>query len=488
MSGETKRRFPPETRTLQLIAVVILFASSIASLVWTVVVFVDREARRNSAGRILSEASNRMIQAGSAELTRMIPRWPAEVADEHWLIINRRLAELTDSILRDYPGVEGGYFSEYGKKFVGFAFPTEPLPVAEKNSKRRIPARSGPPEREFDLIEIRVNAAIRKNKVLFGVESVPPSTVAVRTAPVYYEGAIVGAAWTMMRIEDPLFVRTSTRGYLLASGFALAGIVLSLVMTIGLARTVRKQAVERNRLQTELRRNERLAALGKLLAGVAHEVRNPLAGIRSTAQLWQRGIGPDSESAGDLIAEVDRLEAIVSRLLQFSRAETSELAPGDLNAVVAEAARLAQGPAELEGVNVEVELEPGLPAAAMAPQALIQVFRNLTTNALQVSPPGSSIRLTTKVEPGGRRLLASVRDQGPGLSPDVLRHLFEPFYTTKSEGTGLGLAIAREIALAHRGDLKAENRTDSRGASFTLVLPVVAAETPAEKKVDAVFT
>ncbi len=488
MSGKISRTFPPETRTLQLIAVVLLFASSIASLVWTVVVFVDREARRNSAGRVLSEASNRMIQAGSAELTRLIPRWPAEVADEHWLEINHRLSELTDSILKDYPGVEGGYFSEYGKKFVGFAYPTEPVPIKRENVKGGFD-RSGPPEREFDLIEIRVNAAIRKNKVLFGVESVPPSTVAVRTAPVYYEGAIVGATWTMMRIEDPLFVKSSTRGYLLASGFALAGIVLSLVMTIGLARTVRRQAIERNRLQTELRRNERLAALGKLLAGVAHEVRNPLAGIRSTAQLWQRGIGPDSESASDLIAEVDRLEAIVSRLLQFSRAETSELAPGDLNAVVAEAARLAQGPAELEGVNVEVELEPGLPPVAMAPQALIQVFRNLTTNAIQVSSPGSSIRLTTKLEPGGGRVLATVRDQGPGLSPDVLRHLFEPFYTTKAEGTGLGLAIAREIALAHRGELRAQNRTDVRGASFTLVLPVADAdEAIAEKNVDAVFT
>lgn len=86
-------------------------------------------------------------------------------------------------------------------------------------------------------------------------------------------------------------------------------------------------------------------------------------------------------------------------------------------------------------------------------------------------------------------MLATVRDQGPGLSPDVLRHLFEPFYTTKSEGTGLGLAIAREIALAHRGELRAQNRTDVRGASFTLVLPVADAEEAiAEKNVDAVFT
>ena len=137
----------------------------------------------------------------------------------------------------------------------------------------------------------------------------------------------------MTRLVDPLFVDRSLRGYQLAAGLALGGIALAFALTAGLARTVRRQADERDRLQTELRRSERLAALGKLLAGVAHEVRNPLAGIRSTAQLWQRGVvGLDEESLGGLVHEVDRLEEIVSRLLQFSRADAQDLVPGDLNA------------------------------------------------------------------------------------------------------------------------------------------------------------
>ena len=145
-------------------------------------------------------------------------------------------------------------------------------------------------------------------------------------------GDRVGATWVMTRLVDPLFVDRSSRGYQLAAGLALGGIALAFALTAGLARTVRRQAVERDRLQTELRRSERLAALGKLLAGVAHEVRNPLAGIRSTAQLWQRGVvGLDEESLGDLVHEVDRLEEIVSRLLQFSRADAQDLVPGDLN-------------------------------------------------------------------------------------------------------------------------------------------------------------
>jgi signal transduction histidine kinase len=311
--------------------------------------------------------------------------------------------------------------------------------------------------------------------VLFSVEELEgkrPVTVAVRTAPLLVDGHVVGATWAITRLVDPLFVDRSLRGYRLAAGLALGGIALAFALTAGLARTVRRQAGERDRLQTDLRRSERLAALGKLLAGVAHEVRNPLAGIRSTAQLWQRGVvGLDDESLGGLIHEVDRLEEIVSRLLQFSRADAQDLAPGDLNAVLAEAARLASGPAELKGVRLEVELAPNLPPVAMAPPALLQVFRNLTSDAVQAMTTGGTLRMTTRRDPSRDAVLAVVADTGPGLAPEAIGHLFEPFFTTKAEGTGLGLAIAREIALAHRGDLRAANCTEGRGAVFTLTLP-----------------
>jgi signal transduction histidine kinase len=108
----------------------------------------------------------------------------------------------------------------------------------------------------------------------------------------------------------------------------------------------------------------------------------------------------------------------------------------------------------------------------MARPALVQVFRNLTTNAIQAMPHGGVLELTTRFDPARGSVEASVADTGTGLTPDVLAHLFEPFYTTKAEGTGLGLAIAREILLAHRGELRAKARPGGPGAVFTIVLPV----------------
>ena len=466
---------------IQVGAVAALFVAALVALWTTGASVVARERRRSEAKGLLDRAGDELTARGREIIARAgdFPDYPEEPSRE---VLDRELSAVTTAALARREGFEGGYLVLRYKSFFGTVAGKgrprrDAVEKAKKKSGQPTRGRGGSrlPPLEADLIDIQVDAAIRKKQVLFSVEEVEgerPVTVAIRTAPLVVDGRVVGASWVMTRLVDPLFVDRSLQGYRLATGLALGGIALSFVLTTGLARTVRRQAIERDRLQTNLRRSERLAALGKLLAGVAHEVRNPLAGIRSTAQLWQRGVvGLDDESLSGLVHEVDRLEEIVSHLLQFSRADAQELAPGDLNAVLTEAARLAAGSAELKGVRIEVELDPDLPPVAMAPPALLQVFRNLTTNAIHAMSTGGTLRLTTRRHPTRNAVQALVTDTGPGLAPEVIGHLFEPFFTTKSEGTGLGLAIAREIALAHCGDLGAANRAEGPGAVFTLTLP-----------------
>jgi signal transduction histidine kinase len=460
----------------QIGVVAALFIAALLALAVSWSTVVAREGRRASARDLLDQAGEGLAGRGR-DLLRGLPEWPYPT---DWERLDQQLSLRSEAALRQFPEVEGGYYVRESRRFLGASPPAAPgaphpsvnAKPAEKTGRagRRL---SGPPPREAELIEIQVDAAIRKGQILFVVEDVPPSTVAIRTAPVAVEGRIVGATWTMIRLVDPIFLDRSLRGTRLAAGLALAGVAVSLLLTGGLTRTVRLQARERERLQVELRRSERLAALGKLLAGVAHEVRNPLAGIRSTVQLWQRGLGPDAESFADLLAEVERLDGIVVRLLHFSRAESQEFAPGDVNQVVAEAARLARGPAEEQGVTVDEDLEAGLPPVALAPPALMQVLRNLTTNSLHAMLQGGRLRLQTRHDPAHHVVRIIVDDSGPGLAPEALTHLFEPFYTTKPGGTGLGLAIAREIVLAHQGEIRATNRSDGPGAVFEISLPIV---------------
>lgn len=451
---------------IQVGAVAIVLAVATGTLWWAGGSVADRAGRREAAARDVEQASVELAERAAPGLA-LLPTWPDTLSPETWLALDAWLADQAAGALEATPGVEGGFYVPSDDQYLGIS-------VSRTGEPRQGSRGSDPPPADFDLVDKQVRAAIESETPRSAVIDGPGGVRAVRAAPVWVNNRKVAATWALARIDVGPSLSHSLDRYRLAANLSLAGIALALALTVNLARTIRRQADERDALQGELRRSERLAALGKLVAGVAHEVRNPLAGIRSTAQLWQRGIPPDAESVGDIILEVDRLDGLVTRLLQFSRPDALNLRLDDLNAVVAEAARLARPAAETQGVSIEVDLDPDLPAVPLSAPALLQVLRNLTTNALQVMPDGGSLRLTTRAG-GAGQVRAEVADTGPGLSPETLNHIFEPFFTTRSEGTGLGLAIAREITLAHRGEIRAENRSPGPGAVFSLTLPTDAA-------------
>lgn len=244
------------------------------------------------------------------------------------------------------------------------------------------------------------------------------------------------------------------------------------------ARTVMivEDLTEHKRLEAELRRAERLSSLGQLSAGMAHEIRNPLAGIAMTAQVL-RGKLADRPEAGSFLdriqAETERLERIVRSLLDYSRPAPPRLAPLDLRAAAARALAAAAPEAEAAGLALAPPPDgPPLHAWADADQ-LHQVLLNLLLNAVQACRRGDRLGLVLEraaAAGGGEgRVRLRVWDSGPGVPADAAARLFDPFFTTKAEGTGLGLAVCQKIMEEHGGGVRYRPR-DEGGAEFTLEL------------------
>jgi nitrogen-specific signal transduction histidine kinase len=234
---------------------------------------------------------------------------------------------------------------------------------------------------------------------------------------------------------------------------------------------------------------ERLAVLGKIARSVAHEVRNPLGGIRGAAQLLQLGVDDSdrdtSEYARVIVEEVDRLNRVVEQLLHFGDARPGALQKHDLREILERVLFLTSDTIEASGVVVIRDFDSRLPEVQADGDRLTQVFLNLVRNALDAMPKGGTLRLsatTAARESRGaqigevvRTVEVSVCDTGEGVPPHLREEVFNPFYTTKQKGTGIGLALTRRLVEEHRGYIEVQDNTP-RGACFKVTLPSIVAE------------
>ncbi len=231
------------------------------------------------------------------------------------------------------------------------------------------------------------------------------------------------------------------------------------------------------RAERELLRRESLTSMGRMAAGIAHEIRNPLGIIRATAERLRRGLGDDErQSAGvdSIVEEVDRLNGIVSGYLNFASEKPSEFRRLDLAELLRRSLRLAS--AELDGVAVSTEFE--LPTAPMQGDAarLHQVFLNLILNARQAMPAGGSLRVSLGRAPTATpSYRLCLTDTGVGIARAQLREVWKPFFTSKPEGSGLGLTIVRRILTEHRGTIRLDSEAGS-GTTVTVDLPALVQE------------
>jgi two-component system nitrogen regulation sensor histidine kinase GlnL len=225
-------------------------------------------------------------------------------------------------------------------------------------------------------------------------------------------------------------------------------------------------------MEARLLEQERLAAVGELAAMVAHEVRNPLAGIRGACEILLEGYGdsdPRREIGEEVIRQVDRLNRDVEDLLLYARPRTMDPVPTELHGVLDRALRtIADDPATAQ-VGVRRDYDPALPVLRVDPRQMEQVFLNILLNACQAMDHRGEVRIRTRRD--GRQVQIEIRDSGPGIPPEALERIFRPFFTTRTRGTGLGLAIVKNIVEAHGGGIRAGSPAGG-GAEFVLTLPV----------------
>ena len=257
--------------------------------------------------------------------------------------------------------------------------------------------------------------------------------------------------------------------------------------------TLSKQLEETNRelrrAEAEARRAERLAALGQLSAGLAHEIRNPLGVIKGSAEMLSQKVAGSqplvAELAGYISSEVNRLNALVVRFLDFARPSKLETRPERISEIVDHALESAAASFPNAKVKIERQYAPGLPEIQADRQLCEQVFVNLITNALQAmeGQPGSSkgppdgalngmlrLSIAPEVSNGGPGVCVTVEDSGPGVPPELREQIFNPFFTSKKDGVGLGLSIVAKIVDDHRGTIRLDSDT-TKGARFRVFFP-----------------
>ena len=223
------------------------------------------------------------------------------------------------------------------------------------------------------------------------------------------------------------------------------------------------------------RRSERLAALGQLTAGLAHELRNPLGTMKTSAELLSRNVPDDNalakEMAGYISTEVDRTNSLITRFLDFARPQNLKTEPGDITSMLDRAVAnfYRERSEKLAGIEVYKNYSPEVPPVPFDAELLERVFVNLIFNAAQASSPGGVVTVRTRL--ADDKVEIAVIDRGSGIDAKNLESIFNPFFTTKSDGVGLGLAICSKIVDDHGGQISVES-TIGEGSVFLVALPL----------------
>lgn len=458
------------------LALQLLFTSVAAVSVLTLSILLVSEAIRSAESVVLGEAY-RSLRTAVHELQQQYQYRVS--SDTSWSVLppsahDLSLRGITQTVLRSYPSVEGGFYSN--DDFLGYAYPTHDTGDAKTDM----------PYAEKGLITAAVKQALKTHGPVERIVRGKTDLLVIEAAS---DKGQTAAAWAMKRLAGRTGASAYNRDILL--GILVAGALVSIAGSLmtgvslargvaqiksglaklqsnfefrlpertdelgGISRSVNQMAYVRTRLEAELRREERLRALGRLTAGLAHEIRNPLNSIRLTVQLLEHRLQSNSIRAEDLKVvrnEVDRLNSLLNDLLDLQRTRQPHPQLQPVLPVVEHCLHLVEHQAAMQGTELRFNRPADSIDAIFDAQQLNQAIVNLLLNALEATEGGGAVNIQIAQE--GSVATVEVQNEGISLSSEQQEHLFEPFYTTKPSGTGLGLAVSRELMRSQGGELR----------------------------------
>jgi two-component system sensor histidine kinase HydH len=234
-----------------------------------------------------------------------------------------------------------------------------------------------------------------------------------------------------------------------------------------------RDLTEIQELKREVERSQRLASLGRLAAGIAHEIRNPLSSIKGFATYFReryKEVPEDQKTAEIMVQEVERLNRVIGQLLEFARPMSVRKKPTSIQTVIQHSLKMIERDAQAKNINIRTHLSPDIQEVSIDPDRINQVFLNLYLNGIEAMEDGGTLSVDLYPEEGAKQIKISVSDTGTGINKEDLVHIFDPYFTTKQSGTGLGLAIVHKIIESHKGEVKVESEPE-KGTTVTIILP-----------------
>jgi len=448
-----------------------LAVTGIAALsLLTLAAILVRDVIVGAEERIVAEAEQQCV-AAAAELAEQyrerlafrdgadLEALPPEAQDVS-------LQALSATVLRGYEGVEGGFVASgrvLGRAGSSVGVTLQPMTKSDLSLLRSI-KKSDSVSRMDNETDILVAAAsdVGSSPIMaWTLKRVPNVNSAVRSQRTWLLGGLAISA--LLGFGALLSISLQLRGGVenLHQGLERLESDLSYRLPrVGgdlgaVAAAINKMADSRDALEQHVRQQDRLAALGRVVGGVAHEIRNPLNSLRLTLELLARRIRKqraDITQVDAAVAEVDRLDGILTKLLAFGRPGAEDRKRQSLRPIIERAARMAEERATRRNIQIQLDIQRGTDCQADVDGSQIeQVLLNVLLNSVEASPDDN--RIEVAVRNGSDVIVIDVLDHGPGIAPDVREKIFDPYFTTKDTGSGLGLAVSREIVQRHGGDL-----------------------------------